>query len=743
MAGTSAQIWEYTGGQALNALVGLIFAFAFSAFVYAFYLSSYSIKQRLFVFSVAVLFPLFAEVSQTMHRGEESQKVSSEASPEFLAAQKALAAMMGANPAAGNAGGLAAAAGEKAKHEAELKACSRYESATRREKCQRYEMGKIAEADGKVQGYTASGNAALTAHQGNLTSMIGTIKELGNNQDHAHSMVKLFMEMGVSLLVASLIMAVLIIGSIETALAWLGEHVKNYQKAMRARGLEIGNQKKAVVKAYRPESSPTLSNESAPLEADHEMKARREAEALAAGKLPSSAGNFKNWLDEKEAKAPLAAFAPMADSAKQGVSEFAQKIEDGSKKAAENWAVDWGRADFANKQVLADAGRIGGKIGAKLDDALNAANRKNHPQKIQFPVGEGKTADDYDLIPRTDKTPALSGENTIAYLTPRLSVADTVKQIQASVKASGATSPDAIQAAVFDAFAGMTNPAPLSDSILERIAGKMAEKAIPTASPSVPFRQQSGATGIHNPVLGTEEEHFPLPLPPVDSVDYSRVPTPSRVLNSVDVHENQDTRYTQDTERYTENEKAEMMEKMAILEQELATQKAEIEAQAERDLADRTRAEANAQAKLAEAEAARNRAEQERVLAEKTRIEKAEAEARTREAEIRTRAAEAAEQAARDLAAAEAAAAEKAERGTLTDEQIELATAVIRTAIVEGHIQKVGTPQVSPILKAAGLPSGTPVLKALHKFACKSLEAEGLVIQNPNKANGQPLYLIA
>ncbi|OQX03655.1 MAG: hypothetical protein BWK73_38800, partial [Thiothrix lacustris] len=365
---------------------------------------------------------------------------------------------------------------------------------------------------------------------------------------------------------------------------------------------------------------------------------------------------------------------------------------------------------------------------------------KQSPEQLAFVQREHqKRVDEYEAA----KKSALGGENTVKYLTPRLSVADTVKAIQANVKQTGASSPEAITAVVFDAYAAMPNPAPLSDSILGRIAEKMAEKAIPTASPSVPFHQQSGATGIHNPVLGTEEEHYTMPLPPVDSVDYSRVPTTSRGLNSVDVHENQATRYTQATNQATETEKAEMLEKMAMLEQKLSDQKAEIEAQAERDLADRRRAEANAQAKLSEAEAARNRAEQERVLAEKTRIEKAEAEARTRESEIRTRAAEAAEQAARVLAAAEAAAAEKAERGTLTDEQIELATAVIKTAIVEGHIQKVGTPQTSPIMKAAGLPSGTPVLKALHKFACKALEAEGLVIQNSNKANGQPLYLIA
>ncbi|MGB5600082.1 MAG: hypothetical protein WBM66_15275, partial [Thiothrix litoralis] len=60
----------------------------------------------------------------------------------------------------------------------------------------------------------------------------------------------------------------------------------------------------------------------------------------------------------------------------------------------------------------------------------------------------------------------------------QMSVADTVKQIQASVKASGANSPAAIQAAVFDAYAGMANPAPLNDVILERIAGKLVEKSV-------------------------------------------------------------------------------------------------------------------------------------------------------------------------------------------------------------------------------------------------------------------------
>jgi hypothetical protein len=437
MSGTDAQIWDYTSGQALNSLVGLIFAFAFSAFVYGFYLTDYSIKQRLFVFTVAVIFPLFAEVSQTMNRGEESQKAGSQASPEFLAAQAAFATMTGANPAAGNAGAIAAAAGEKAKHEAELKACSRYTVATKREKCQRYEQGKIAEADGKAQGYTASSNAALTAHQGNLTNMIGTIQTLGNNANHAHSMVKLFMELGISLLVASLIMATLIIGSIETALAWLGDHVKNHQKAMRARGLEIGNQKKAVVKAYRSDSSPTPLNESA----------------------------------------PMTALTNTANAAKQTVAEYATKIEEGLKASPEIIATEYARANAGNNRLMEDAGNIAGKLGAKLDDALNAANRKDYPQTILYPNAEGKSPEDYSIIKRVDKSPTLSGENTVKYLAPRMSVEETVKAIQSSVKVSGATSPEAIQAAVFDGFAALHNPAPLSDDVLNRMAGKLADKA--------------------------------------------------------------------------------------------------------------------------------------------------------------------------------------------------------------------------------------------------------------------------
>lgn len=270
MAGTNATIWDWTAGQYLYGGIGLVFAFAFSMFVYGFYLSEYTIKKRLFMFLVVVSFPLFAEVSQTMYRGEEATIARSQASPEFLAAQKALDRMAGANPTAVHTDGLVAAQGDKARHQAELAACARYSSPVRRAKCERYEQGKIAEADGRLSGYNTASTAAATAHKADIHSTIIKIGELGNNQQHAHAMVKMLMQVfGWSLLIASLVMAILIIGSIETALSWLGGQVKDYQKAMRARGLEIGSQKHDVVRFQHDTGNPAPVSTSAPVTSLH------------------------------------------------------------------------------------------------------------------------------------------------------------------------------------------------------------------------------------------------------------------------------------------------------------------------------------------------------------------------------------------------------------------------------------------------------------------------------------------
>jgi hypothetical protein len=80
---------------------------------------------------------------------------------------------------------------------------------------------------------------------------------------------------------------------------------------------------------------------------------------------------------------------------------------------------------------------------------------------------------------------------------PRMSVEATVRQLQTDVKASGAASPAAIQAAVFDSYAAMQNPAPLNDAILQKISDKLIIARTHTTPPTI--HGQSGSNGQSRP----------------------------------------------------------------------------------------------------------------------------------------------------------------------------------------------------------------------------------------------------
>lgn len=159
--------------------------------------------------------------------------------------------------------------------------------------------------------------------------------------------------------------------------------------------------------------------------------------------------------------APKSAFTSMANSARQTVGEYAEKVEAGLKASPEVIATEYSRAQNARENVY--------QVAA---DKLDGLNKPSAPVKtFRESLRDG------------DKVVSIGAldEPVITYPARpanQMSVADTVKQIQASVKASGANSPAAIQTAVFDAYAGMANPAPLNDVILERIAGKLVEKSV-------------------------------------------------------------------------------------------------------------------------------------------------------------------------------------------------------------------------------------------------------------------------
>jgi hypothetical protein len=719
MAGTNEQIWYWTSGQYLNGGIGLIFAFSFSAFVYGFYLTDYTIRARLFIFSVAVIFPLFAEVSQTMHRGGESTRAVSQSSPEFKAAQQALAAMTNANPNASSASAVAAAAGAKAKHEAELKACARYESETRRDKCRRYETAKIAEADGNMAGYSATGNAALAANQQGITQMITTVGQLGNNAEHSHEMVKFFMEIGMSALVAALIMSILIIGSIEAGLAWLGDHVKQYQKAMRARGLEIGNQKKAVISFNSADNSPALS-------------------------------------------APMTALTTTANAAKQTVAEYAEKFEQGLKASPEIIATEYARADYANKQVLADVGNIASKIGKTLDNKFDQQrflklmyaeartqilNGGIQPtiKAVSFVLSDvikmhSKTVGELPasiinadlnkmaekmleklamerVITKTNNGYALSSQFRDNHPTPA-GISSTIKMIVDGVDTNKAKTAAEIKQAVYNTYSVIPNPVDLDDSALDQVADKIAAERKATSATVSHFAQPS-------PTAGIVDRNSLTALADRNSLTGQR--------NSVnEVSEVNDGQRLADMSKKLAKAEQALAQKIADTAEKEAADLADrlaAEKKVAADLADRIAAEASAQAKVAAEEEERKRAAAAKEAADRIAAEKKAA------ADLADRLA-AEKKVAADLA-------DRAERGSLTDEQIEIAVNVIRNAVNEAHISSLGSPTVAPLLKAAGLPTSTDSLRALSKLACRELALEGLVIPNPRYAKGQPLYIIA
>lgn len=200
-------------------------------------------------------------------------------------------------------------------------------------------------------------------------------------------------------------------------------------------------------------------------------------------------------------------------------------------------------------------------------------------------------------------------------------------------------------------------------------------------------------------------------------------------------------------------------EKLANAQAEIAAMKAEkvrLEAEANkfREAAEqaarqaRERAEAEAQQR-AEAEAkARKLAEQQRAEAEaKARLEaqrQAEAQARAKADQAAREAAERQARLERERAESEAKAqAEReAERGNLTEEQVNQAADVIRQVIQSGQVTRLGFNSLKEHLIKAKLPSTSDSIRRLIKLGCQQLIAEGIVRNNPNAGAGKPDFLI-
>lgn len=245
MIGTEKPIWDsVTGfnwsiGQMIYAGVSLAFAFGFNVFTWFFYQVEPSAKERAWVLAVAVAFPMFAEIGQSMTRAEQTRHESAIHSESFKTMQKRVENGGNTGVDTALASLVASATADKAKAETALSQCGRYQSEQSRQKCQRKQEQAIASAKGKIESYQMTGVQAQGVASSQLSSDTQTLKALEGDTDFLQPIVRLLMGFGLPALLASFFVSFSIIGAIEVSMSYLGGLLRQIKEAMRAKGADI------------------------------------------------------------------------------------------------------------------------------------------------------------------------------------------------------------------------------------------------------------------------------------------------------------------------------------------------------------------------------------------------------------------------------------------------------------------------------------------------------------------------
>jgi flagellar motor switch/type III secretory pathway protein FliN len=154
---------------------------------------------------------------------------------------------------------------------------------------------------------------------------------------------------------------------------------------------------------------------------------------------------------------------------------------------------------------------------------------------------------------------------------------------------------------------------------------------------------------------------------------------------------------------------------------------------------------AEAQAEIVRRKAEKEAAEQARQEAEaKAEVERLNAE---RETQAR-REAEAKAEVERLNAEREAQARREVEAraealGKLTEDQVNIAANIMRTAWGAGELTRLGKGSVAPLFKAAGLPRSSDDIRRLLDLGCQLLAAQGVVKPNPDYKTGLDKWIFA
>lgn len=242
--GGSMHLTEWTGEQWANAMLGLGITAVITAAQAFLYASGYKGSAAVLATAIVVFFGLFSEISQSMEREDATVRQRSVDSPVFQAALGSIENLSAQAAAPTGNSALADASGKLARHESELSACKgKYSSASRIQRCEKYELSKIAEARGDVAAAQASANGSAAVVGSALTAAISQAKTLEYDEDKHYAMIRLIRDMfNVGGIWASFMFSVIIIGTFEYAFHFVGAYVADHKRALLLMGRDAGGE---------------------------------------------------------------------------------------------------------------------------------------------------------------------------------------------------------------------------------------------------------------------------------------------------------------------------------------------------------------------------------------------------------------------------------------------------------------------------------------------------------------------
>lgn len=494
---------------------------------------------------VAVAFSLLSEVGQGMERDEVRMETKSQESPTYQAALAALgnSATASYNPYSSD---LQAA-------EVKLAQCQA-----------RLAQGKEKHCEGsaaRVEAVNKMIAQHATASQQQAAALLAQAKSMEKDESNYFPIVGVIIEwLGVSGKTASLLFSVIIISMFEYAFHFLGKDFNNAKQKLMQHGYDVTRKLRQPPRHFDGSISTysDRTNESAPVSAFtsgansarqtvSEYAATIEAGLQASPEIIANEYGRAQHAREQLHSAIANKGGNMADESRQ---RFFKLLYAETRARILNGGIQPTTEDVKNlvTDVIKQHSRV---LGLQPNLAGKSARNQIAKKILEKLADEGvihKTSDGYSSDAPEIKTasgfkqsPDQAANVSKLYQdslkdhaagkvfndapTPpikRMSVSETINALLDAVKKSGAKTEADIQAAVFDGYSKLFNPAEFDDQDLLKVAAKIAKSTAPaTPAPAMPYNQRTGATGLHNPALGTAEEHYSLPLP-TTTPDYQK-----------------------------------------------------------------------------------------------------------------------------------------------------------------------------------------------------------------------------